>query len=168
MGICYDLQGNCILLYEYAENGSLDKWLCQQQGNRSSNSSSSGVVLLAWSQRLRVMLDVANSLQYMHEHAQRSVVHGDIRTTNILLDTKFKASISNYVITQSASEMVSLKVDIFALGVMILELLSGKKAMETKEDGKIHMLLKEINEILEDTVNRDERLWSWMDSVYTV
>ncbi|KAI4387131.1 hypothetical protein MLD38_004984 [Melastoma candidum] len=164
MGICYDLQGNCILLYEYAENGSLDKWLCCQHKTTSSNSSSSGVVLLTWSQRLRVALDVAHGLQYMHEHAQPSIVHGDIRTSNILLDKNFKAKISNFAMAQSASDTVFLKVDVFAFGVMILELLSGKKVMEAKEDGKIHMLWQEIGEILNDQVNRDVRLRSWMDS----
>ncbi|GFY93997.1 hypothetical protein Acr_09g0004430 [Actinidia rufa] len=84
MGMSSDNQGNCFLVYEYAENGSLDKWLYA----KSSSISSSSVAFLTWTQRLYIAFDVANGLQYMHEHTQPSVVHRDIRTTNILLSAR--------------------------------------------------------------------------------
>ena len=82
--------GNCFLVYEYAENGSLDKLLYSK-----SSAASVSVVVLTWNQRLNIALDVANSLQHMHEHTQPSIVHRDIRTTNILLASRFKAKIAN-------------------------------------------------------------------------
>ncbi|KAJ6926896.1 hypothetical protein NC651_011099 [Populus alba x Populus x berolinensis] len=69
----FDREGNRFLIYEFAENGSLEKWL-----HPTSESSSSSAGFLTWSQRLHVVPDVANGLQYMHEHTQPSIVHKDI------------------------------------------------------------------------------------------
>ncbi|KAG2703731.1 hypothetical protein I3760_06G150300 [Carya illinoinensis] len=135
MGISFDTDGNRFLVYEYAENGSLDKWL------HSKSSSSS--VILTWSQRLNIALDVANGLEYMHEHTQPTIVHRDIRATNILLNSGFKAMIAKLSLAISATNSAMPKVDVFGFGVVLLELLSGKRAMETKENG--------------------ERLRSWID-----
>ncbi|KAI3808600.1 hypothetical protein L1987_24555 [Smallanthus sonchifolius] len=135
MGISSDFDGNCFLVYEYAENGSLDKWLFPKP--LSSSSGSSVNVNLSWSQRLNLALDIANGLQYMHEHSQPSIAHRDLRTSNILLDSKFKAKIGNFSAARPAISSIMLKVDVFAFGVILLELLSGKKAMETRDDGEI-------------------------------
>ncbi|KAF2295100.1 hypothetical protein GH714_031497 [Hevea brasiliensis] len=128
IGISSNADGNCFLVYEYAENGSLDKWLYL-----NSASPSSFVAFLSWSQRLHIALDVASGLQYMHEHIQPSIVHMDIRT------------------------------NVFAFGVVLLELLSGKKAMVTKANGEISLLWKEMKDVLEVAERRVERLKKWMD-----
>ncbi|CAH1437520.1 unnamed protein product [Lactuca virosa] len=160
MGISSDFDGNCFLVYEYAENGSLDKWLFPL----SSSSSSGSVVFLSWSQRLNLALDIANALQYMHEHSQPSIAHRDLRTSNILLDSTFKAKIGNFSAARPAISSIMLKVDVFAFGVILMELLSGKKAMETREDGEICMSWKEIKKILEvEEERREENLRLWMD-----
>ncbi|XP_038723661.1 serine/threonine receptor-like kinase NFP isoform X2 [Tripterygium wilfordii] len=167
MGISSGSDGNCFLVYEYAENGSLDKWL-----HTSPASSSGSVAFLTWSQRLHVALDVAHGLQYMHEHTQPSIVHRDIRTSNILLDSRFKAKIANFSMAMSASKPAMLKADVFAFGVVLLELLSGKKGMGTKENGEIILLWKDIREIWEVEEKRQERLRMWMDpcleSIYPI
>ncbi|CAI9272573.1 unnamed protein product [Lactuca saligna] len=161
MGISSDFDGNCFLVYEYAENGSLDKWLFPLS---SSSSSSGSVVFLSWSQRLNLALDIANALQYMHEHSQPSIAHRDLRTSNILLDSTFKAKIGNFSAARPAISSIMLKVDVFAFGVILMELLSGKKAMETREDGEICMSWKEIKKILEvEEERREENLRLWMD-----
>ncbi|XP_028082276.1 serine/threonine receptor-like kinase NFP [Camellia sinensis] len=159
MGISSDNEGNCFLVYEDAENGSLDKWLYP----KSSSSSSGCVASLTWTQRLNIALDVANGLQYMHEHTQPSIVHRDIRTSNILLNSRFKAKISNFSIARPATSPVMKKVDVFAFGIVLLELLSGKKAMEMKENGEFVMLWKEIRGILEVEERKEEMLREWMD-----
>ncbi|XP_041013999.1 serine/threonine receptor-like kinase NFP [Juglans microcarpa x Juglans regia] len=155
MGISSDTDGNRFLVYEYAENGSLDKWL------HSKSSSSSAI--LTWSQRLIIALDVANGLQYMHEHTQPTIVHRDIRATNILLNSGFKAMIAKLSLARSATNSAMPKVDVFGFGVVLLELLSGKRAMETKENGEVALLWKDIRWILEVEDNRAERLRSWID-----
>nr|ASM47276.1 nod factor perception 1 [Trema levigatum] len=159
MGISLDRDGNCFFVYEYAENGSLDKWL----NPKSSTSTSSSVGFLSWSQRLNIALDVANGLQYMHEHTQPSIVHKDIRTSNILLDSRFKAKIANFSTARPAASAGMTKVDVFAFGVVLLELLSGRKAMATRENGEIVMLWKEARAVLEEEGKRAEKVREWID-----
>lgn len=150
--------GKCrsFLVCEYAENGSLNKWLY-------GIASSSGPVILTWKQRLKIALDVANGLQYLHEHAQPSIVHGDIRTKNILLDSGYKAKISNFSMSRHAMSSAELKSDVFGFGVVVLELLSGKKAMGMKQNGEFGMLWKDMGGIVGVEDGREERLRKWMD-----
>lgn len=159
MGISLDRDGYWFFVYEYAENGSLDKWL----NPTSSTSTSSSVGFLSWSQRLNIALDVANGLQYMHEHTQPSIVHKDLRTSNILLDSKFKAKIANFSMARPAAAITMTKVDVFAFGVILLELLSGRKAMATRENGEIVMLWNEARAVLEDEEKRAEKVKEWID-----
>ncbi|KAJ6420005.1 hypothetical protein OIU84_030012 [Salix udensis] len=153
-----DREGNRFLVYEYAENGSLDKWL-----HRKSESSSSSVGFLTWKQRMGVALDVANGLQYMHEHTQPRAVHRDIRTSNILLDSTFRAKIANFSMARTATDSMMPKEDVFDFGVVLLELLSGRKAMVTRENGEIVLLCMEIKDVLEMEEKKEERLRKWMD-----
>ncbi|KAM4128529.1 hypothetical protein ACJW30_02G173200 [Castanea mollissima] len=141
MGMSSESGGNCFLVYEYAENGSLDKLLYS---------------------KLNMALDVANGLQYMHEHTRPSIVHRDIRIANILLASKFKAKIANFSVAKSTTNPMMLKMGIFAFGVVMLELLSGRKEMEVKENDEV-VLSKEIRGILEVEEKREKRLKKWMD-----
>nr|AZL93825.1 LysM receptor [Ceanothus thyrsiflorus] len=161
MGISHDKEGNRFLVYEFAENGSLEKWLHSKSSAAASSSSS--MAFLTWSQRIQIALDVANGLQYMHEHTQPSIVHWDIRTSNVLLDSKFKAKIANFSMARPVANSMMPKVDVFAFGVVLLELLSGKKAMQTKENGEVVLLWKDLRELLEVDEKREERLRKWMD-----
>ncbi|KAH6832153.1 hypothetical protein C2S53_007431 [Perilla frutescens var. hirtella] len=152
MGVSSDDDGNFFLVYEYVENGSLDNWLFPKVVSKKA---------LSWKQRLLIALDVANGLQYMHEHTQPSVVHRDISTGNILVDSNFKAKISNF---SAATCSMTLNVDVFCFGVVLLELLSGRKVMESKENGEVVMLWVEIGGILGGGGDeRKERLIRWMD-----
>lgn len=151
-----DDDGSFFIVYEYVENGSLENWLFP--------SISSTTVPLSWKQRLLIALDIANGLQYLHEHTQTSVAHKDISTRNILLDSSFKAKISNFAAARKVSCSMILNVDVFCFGVVLLELLSGRKVMETKENGEVVMLWVEISEILEGGGDeRKVRLRKWMD-----
>ncbi|KAJ7944350.1 LysM receptor kinase [Quillaja saponaria] len=158
MGISSDAEGNFFLVYEYTENGSLDELL-----RSGASASSSSVAFLSWKQRLQIALDVATGLQYMHEHTQPRIVHRDIRTSNILLDSKFKAKIANFSMARPSTNPVMPKIDAFAFGVVLLELLSGKKSMTTKENGEVVMLWKDIKGILDFEEKKEERLRKWMD-----
>nr|GMD58692.1 serine/threonine receptor-like kinase NFP [Ipomoea batatas] len=127
MGVSSDNKEKCFfyLVYEYVENGSLDKWLFTKP-----SSSTSAAAILTWNQRLQIALDVANALQYLHEHTQPSIAHGDIRASNILLDSRFRAKIANFSTSKHAASELAVKADVFAFGVVLLELLSGKKGGE--------------------------------------
>ncbi|XP_042067563.1 serine/threonine receptor-like kinase NFP, partial [Salvia splendens] len=147
MGVSSDTAGNLFIAYEYVENGSLDNWL--------SPKASPSLKSLVWSQRLVIALDVANGLHYMHEHTQPSIVHNDVRTSNILLDSNFRAKIANL----SLVAPIMLNIDVFSFGVV----LSGKKVVEMKDDGEVVMLWKDVKGVLDVEDQRKERLRRWMD-----
>ncbi|CAN1324324.1 Serine/threonine receptor-like kinase NFP [Linum perenne] len=159
MGASTEIEGYFFLVYEYAQNGSLDKWLFW----KSASSTSGSMSFLSWNRRLQIALDVANGLQYLHEHVQPSIAHRDIRSSNILLDVRFRAKIANFSMAKSAVEPTTPKFDVFAFGVVLLELLSGNKAIVTEENGEIVLLSKEIKTVLEVAEKRVENLRNWMD-----
>uniref|UniRef100_A0A0E0DID7 non-specific serine/threonine protein kinase n=1 Tax=Oryza meridionalis TaxID=40149 RepID=A0A0E0DID7_9ORYZ len=137
-GCC--LEGNNpLLVYEYMENGSLDKALF---GSRRLN--------LDWATRFEIFLGIARGLAYLHEESRIRVVHRDIKASNVLLDTNLNPKISDFglaklyddktthVSTKVAGTFGYLapeyamrghmteKVDVFAFGVVLLETLAGR------------------------------------------
>uniref|UniRef100_A0A5B7BYK8 Protein kinase domain-containing protein n=1 Tax=Davidia involucrata TaxID=16924 RepID=A0A5B7BYK8_DAVIN len=174
-GFCIDPEdGNCYLVYEYVENGSLHSRL---HGNKNER--------LGWKTRLRIAVDVANGLQYIHEHTRPRVVHKDIKSSNILLDANMRAKIANFGLAKSgcnaitmhivgtqgyiapeylADGVVSTKMDVFSFGVVLLELVSGREAIDD-EEGKLLWLT--VSGILDgnDQQRKEKRLREWMDGV---
>lgn len=174
-GFCIDPEDtNCYLIYEYIENGSLHSWL-HENSNKKVN----------WKTRLRIAIDVANGLQYIHEHTRPRVVHKDIKSSNILLDSNMRAKIANFGLAKSgcnaitmhivgtqgyiapeylADGVVSTKMDVFSFGVVLLELISGKEVID--EEGRV--LWTSAGGILEG--NNEERkvrrMKEWMDEVF--
>ncbi|OVA01219.1 Protein kinase domain [Macleaya cordata] len=164
--------GNCYLVYEYVENGSLYSWLHEDNGVKKK---------LDWKTRLRIAIDVANGLQYIHEHTRPTVVHKDIKTSNILLDGNMRAKIANFGLAKSGCNAITMnivgtqgyiapeyledgivttKMDVFAFGVVLLEIISGKEAID--EEGKA--LWTDVNRVLEGREDEKyERLKNWMD-----
>ncbi|WOL00147.1 serine/threonine receptor-like kinase NFP [Canna indica] len=140
-GFCIDDEGgSCYLVYEYVENGSLDQWLHNPAAAHK----------LDWRNRLRIALDLANGLQYIHEHTWPRVVHKDIKSSNVLLDAHFRAKVANFGLARTglnavtthivgtqgyvapeyvADGVVTTKTDVFAYGVVLLELVSGREAV---------------------------------------
>ncbi|CAL0331840.1 unnamed protein product [Lupinus luteus] len=157
MGVSSDNDGNFFLVYEYAENGCLDDWMF-------SKSTSNSMVSLTWSQRISIAVDIAMGLQYMHEHTHPRIVHRDITTSNILIDSNFKAKISNFSMARTSTNPMMPKIDVFAFGVVLLELLTGKKAITTKADGEVIMLWKDIRKVFDlEEDNKEVMLQRWMD-----
>lgn len=149
-GFCIDPEdASCYLIYEYVENGSLHSWL---HGTEKPK--------LNWRTRLRIAMDIANGLLYVHEHTRPRVVHKDIKSSNILLDANMRAKIANFGLAKSgcnvitmhivgtqgyiapeyiADGVVSTKMDVFSFGVVLLELVSGKEAIDEEEGGVLWM-----------------------------
>ncbi|KAK7386768.1 hypothetical protein VNO78_27104 [Psophocarpus tetragonolobus] len=158
------------LVYEYVPNGSLSDHLHDPllKGNRP----------LCWSDRVQIALDAAKGLEYIHDYTKARYVHRDIKTSNILLDDKFRAKVGdfglaklvdrtddeNFIATrlvgtpgylppESLKELqVTPKTDVFAFGVVLSELLTGKRALfrESQEDIKMKSLITVINKIFND------------------
>ncbi|XP_068327197.1 serine/threonine receptor-like kinase NFP [Pyrus communis] len=171
-GFCIDQEDDsCYLIYEYVENGSLYSWLHHNQKEK-----------LSWKTRLLVAMDVANGLLYIHEHTRPRVVHKDIKSSNILLDSNMRAKIANFGLAKTgcnaitmhivgtqgyiapeylADRVVSTKMDVLSFGVVLLELVSGKEAVD--EDGNV--LWASAGSILEGNEEEKARkLREWVDS----
>jgi serine/threonine protein kinase len=84
VGFCFD-KGERMLVYEYICNGTL----------RDSLSGASGIQL-NWSKRLKIAVDSATGLAYLHNHANPPIIHRDVKSTNILLDENLTAKVSDF------------------------------------------------------------------------
>ncbi|KAJ8427903.1 hypothetical protein Cgig2_012239 [Carnegiea gigantea] len=128
-----------LLVYEFVENGSLDKHLFANEN------------FLAWKDRFKVALGTAKGLAYLHHECLEWVIHCDVKPENILLDKDFEPKIADFGLAKlcqrsghGSSELtrirgtkgymapewamnlpLSAKVDVYSYGVMILELVKG-------------------------------------------
>uniref|UniRef100_A0A9I9D0M6 non-specific serine/threonine protein kinase n=1 Tax=Cucumis melo TaxID=3656 RepID=A0A9I9D0M6_CUCME len=83
----YTIHGESrLLVYELMENGSLETLL---------HGPSHGEAL-TWHMRMKIALDAARALEYLHEHCKPSVIHRDLKSSNILLDANFNAKLSDF------------------------------------------------------------------------
>ncbi|CAL4942087.1 unnamed protein product [Urochloa decumbens] len=146
-----------VLLYEFATMGTLHDILHGPRGEPKPDNSGSrpAAVMLSWAQRTRIALDAARGLQYLHEAA--AVSHWSIRSTNVLLFQGFRAKIADYDVFEQGGEMcsrratsihvayfpleyvtqgsrVDRKVDVYSFGVLLLELLTGRKSFDVTLD----------------------------------
>ncbi|KAG9445555.1 hypothetical protein H6P81_011683 [Aristolochia fimbriata] len=135
LGYCADM-GERLLVYEFMPHGTLHDHL-----------HGGGLSALNWNLRLRVWMQASRGLQYLHKEAVPSIVHRNIKTSNILLDADWGARLADFGLSSSndrmrAEEMVYLdpeylktqsfteKSDVYSFGVVLLEILSGRKAYD--------------------------------------
>ncbi|MCO5605857.1 hypothetical protein L7F22_060041 [Adiantum nelumboides] len=184
LGVCIASPEQTYLVYEFAENGSLYDWLHGQQV--LSIGSNDGMQVLTYRNRLRVALDVATAMEYIHDHTKPSFVHKDISTHNILLDARMRAKIANFALAKPLEKMepetrhivgtqgymapeyvmqgtVTPKMDVYAFGVVLLEMLSGEEALRRGGKGGKEMYLAEAIGPLLSGADARERLRAWID-----
>ncbi|KAK1298300.1 LysM domain receptor-like kinase 3 [Acorus calamus] len=135
------------LVYEVAQNGSLSDHL--------HNPAAKGHTPLSWETRIQIALDAAKGLEYIHEHIKPYYVHRDVKTSNILLDSNFRAKVADFGLVKllenspeigsTTSKIVGTfgylapeyvrdgcvtpKTDVYAYGVVLMELITGRPAL---------------------------------------
>ncbi|KAJ1421848.1 Serine/threonine-protein kinase, active site [Sesbania bispinosa] len=134
-----------ILVYEYIEGGSLEDLLTDR-------------TRLTWRRRLQVAIDVARALVYLHHECYPSIVHRDVKASNVLLDKEGKAKVTDFGLARvvdvgdsHVSTMVAgtvgyvapeygqtwqatTKGDVYSFGVLIMELATGRHAVDGGEE----------------------------------
>ncbi|XP_074321118.1 wall-associated receptor kinase-like 8 [Silene latifolia] len=138
-----------LLVYEFVPNGVLSKFVHDPQEEFP----------ITWEMRLQIALDVAGALTYLHSASSKPIFHKDIKTSNILLDAKYRAKLSDFGTSRSIaidqthlttrvqgtfgyldpqyfqSNKYTEKSDVYSFGVVLVELLTGKKAVvQTESD----------------------------------
>ncbi|KAF3323128.1 leucine-rich repeat receptor-like protein kinase PXL2 [Carex littledalei] len=138
---------DCMMLYEYMPNGSL--W----EALHGAGAEMGQVLLGDWNLRYNVATGVAQGLAYMHHDCHPPVIHRDVKSSNILLDANMEARIADFGLARNLArknESVSVvagsygyiapeygytlkvdqKSDIYSFGVVLMELLTGKRPIE--------------------------------------
>ncbi|CAN6183650.1 unnamed protein product [Urochloa humidicola] len=155
VGVCLEQQER-LLVYEFVPNRSLDLILSDIEKREQ----------LDWEQRYKIINGIARGLQYLHEDSQLKVVHRDLKASNILLDANMNPKISDFGLarifgrdqTQAVTNRVvgtygymapeyvtrgnySVKSDAFSFGVIVLEIIAGRKNNCCSNSGRSEDLL---------------------------
>ncbi|KAG0512705.1 hypothetical protein BDA96_10G036900 [Sorghum bicolor] len=150
LGFCLVRNGPRFLVYEYMENGSLDKWIFPQHGAAGR--------CLTWVQRYQVAVDVAKALAYLHHDCRAKVVHLDVKPENILLDDRLRGMVSDFGLStlmgKEQSRVVTTvrgttgylapewllgagvteKSDVYSYGMVLMEILGGRRNLQLQAE----------------------------------
>nr|CAD1828917.1 unnamed protein product [Ananas comosus var. bracteatus] len=141
VGFCCE-KGEQMIVYEFMCNGTIEESL---SGKRDQQ--------LDWNRRLIIALDSATGLAYLHRHASPAIIHGDVKSSNILLDENLSAKVADFGISKSVpnsvtnyftyidkgtpgylapeamQQQITMKSDVYSFGVVMLELITAKPAI---------------------------------------
>ncbi|CAM6011874.1 unnamed protein product [Sphagnum balticum] len=175
--IGYCLDGSLrVLAYEFATMGSLHDIL---HGRKGVKGAQPGPVL-DWMQRVKIAVGAARGLEYLHEKAQPSIIHRDIKSSNVLLFDEYVAKIADFNLSNQTPDMaarlhstrvlgtfgyhapeyamtgqLTQKSDVYSFGVVLLELLTGRKPVDpTMPRGQQSLVTWATPKLSEDKVKQ--------------
>ncbi|KAG8648275.1 hypothetical protein MANES_09G168300v8 [Manihot esculenta] len=168
-----------ILVYEVAEKGTLHDYIIRDRSRKKFQP-------LSWRNRLKIAIDLANVIAYLHTAFPRPILHRNITSQHILLDEDYRAKLSEfsfsmlipegethirdaiccgttgYIAPENFAEgKINEKVDVFSFGVLLLMLLTGKRPLEILDYGTGLYFF----EVLEKCVKENERIDNLMDPI---
>ncbi|XP_039058710.1 probable serine/threonine-protein kinase PBL7 [Hibiscus syriacus] len=168
LGYCAD-QHHRLLIFEFMPNGTLQQHLHHPRNKYRP---------LDWGSRLRIALDCARALEFLHEHATPTVIHRDFKCTNVLLDQHLRAKVSDFGLAKMGSDKINSQIptgvprftgyiapeysstgklttksDVYSYGVVLLQLLTGRVPVDIKRPPGEHVL---VSWALPRLTNRDK------------
>ncbi|CAH1450327.1 unnamed protein product [Lactuca virosa] len=155
LGFCAD-GAKRLLVYEYVDNGNLEQWLHGDVGPISP---------LTWDIRMKIAIGTAKGLAYLHEGLEPKVVHRDVKSSNILLDRKWNAKVSDFGLAKllgSEKSHVTTRVmgtfgyvspdyastgmlnecsDVYSFGVLLMEMVTGRSPVDySRAPGEMNLV----------------------------
>lgn len=149
LGWCHENR-EFLLIYEFMPNGSLDSHLFKHK-----------TTTLQWAVRYKIALGLASALLYLHEESEQSVVHRDIKASNIMLDSEFNTKLGDFGLARLMDQELGLKTtglagtfgymapeyistgkaskasDVYSFGVVALEIACGRRSIESKFESSL-------------------------------
>lgn len=168
VGYCVT-ENHRLLVYEFVSNNTLEHHL-----------HGKGLPVMDWSKRMKIAIGSARGLTYLHEDCHPRIIHRDIKSANILLDDAFEAKVADFglaKLTNDAMTHVSTRVmgtfgymapeyassgkltdrsDVFSFGVVLLELISGRKPVDSSQPLGEESLVEWARPLLVDALETDD------------
>ncbi|KAL3741669.1 hypothetical protein ACJRO7_017178 [Eucalyptus globulus] len=158
IGWCHEKK-ELLLIYEFMSNGSLDTHLFKER------------TFLSWEKRYKIAQGIASALLYLHEEWEQCVLHRDIKSSNIMLDSDFNAKLGDFGLARLVDHAKGLQTtilagtmgymapdcvytgkaskesDVYSFGIVLLEIACGRKAVEPRAEESQVLLVDWVREL---------------------